>query len=201
MNPDPLAQLRGYHLPDPVSWWPPAVGWWIVAVLLILLLVMISRWLLKRRRESAPRRAALNEFKALKAAHVERGDDLALVRNLSSLLRRYALATFPDQPIAGLTGESWLRFLDRAVGGDNFRRGAGRSLSDAPYRASADLSADALMEVTEHWIRKANREYRTDLPASHRKTSGARAPDSIAPPLAEQSKAAIGKNPATEPHT
>ena len=28
-SPDPLSELRDIHLPDPVSWWPPAPGWWI----------------------------------------------------------------------------------------------------------------------------------------------------------------------------
>ena len=30
-TPDPLAGLRGYHLPEAVSWWPPGPGWWLLA--------------------------------------------------------------------------------------------------------------------------------------------------------------------------
>ena len=32
---DPLALLRGYHMPDPIDWWPPAPGWWLLLILTI----------------------------------------------------------------------------------------------------------------------------------------------------------------------
>ena len=110
MNPDPLTQLRDYHLPDPVSWWPPAPGWWLLALLLLLALAAVLR-LLRRRRRLAPRRSAQRELQALKNAHSTDGDDTALVQGLSRLLRRFALARFPRKQVAGLTGEAWLRFL------------------------------------------------------------------------------------------
>jgi hypothetical protein len=34
--PDPLQDLRDVHLPDPISWWPPAFGWWMIMGLLII---------------------------------------------------------------------------------------------------------------------------------------------------------------------
>ena len=41
---DPLAELRGYHPPDPVSWWPPAPGWWLLALLILGLLTWVTVW-------------------------------------------------------------------------------------------------------------------------------------------------------------
>ncbi len=40
---DPLAQLRDIHLPDPISWWPPAPGWWVLAVVVLALLFFMTR--------------------------------------------------------------------------------------------------------------------------------------------------------------
>ena len=53
------------------------------------------------------------------------------------LVRRTALAVFPRETIAPLTGTAWLAFLDRSYGGDEFSQGAGRWLVSAPYQQTA----------------------------------------------------------------
>lgn len=152
MNPDPLGQLRAYHLPDPVSWWPPAPGWWLLA-LLVVVGSAIGLWLfLVRRRRQVALRAAQRSLRALKAEHDIDGDDLKLVRGLSRLLRRFALARFPQAMVAGLTGEAWLGFLDRHAQDKAFTRGVGRALVEAPYRPQAEFPISELSALVERWI-------------------------------------------------
>ena len=135
---DPLAELRGYHPPDPVSWWPPAPGWWLLALLIVGLLTWVMVWALgarrRRRLARAAPRAALDELAALRAAHARDGDATAFARGLSRLLRRFALARYPRRAVAGLSGEDWLAFLDAHGGGGRFQAGPGRELLTAPYR-------------------------------------------------------------------
>jgi hypothetical protein len=154
---DALAGLRAYHLPEAPSWWPPAPGWWGLALLLLLAGTALAWWLARRRRRHAAYRQALHELHALRAALQEGNDVTALVRELSKLLRRYAIALFPQQQVAALSGEDWLRFLDRHADGNHFLQGAGRQLLDAPYRRQPEAASTALANLVEDWIHR-NRE-------------------------------------------
>ncbi|WP_296805764.1 DUF4381 domain-containing protein [Thiocapsa sp.] len=163
MNGDPLAQLRDWHLPDPIQWWPPAPGWWISAAVLLAVLLWVAgvRWRRHRRRGAAAR-SALRELAALRAAVRADGDTRAFVAALSRLLRRFALVRFPREQVAGLTGDAWLAFLDATGGGGGFRQGPGRALADLVYGATRDgdplPNPDALADLAETWIR-ANRRH------------------------------------------
>ncbi|MGB8146722.1 MAG: DUF4381 domain-containing protein [Chromatiaceae bacterium] len=155
--PDPLADLRGYHLPDPVSWWPPAPGWWLLALLGLSLLILLAGWLVRRHRRGAAARAAQAELTALRATLAQDGDAAACARGLSRLLRRFALVRFPRRVVAGLSGEAWLAFLDAQGGGGRFQSGPGRLLLDAPYQPPQDFPVAELASLVEDWIRRNQR--------------------------------------------
>ena len=152
MNPDPLAGLRPYHLPEPISWWPPAPGWWLLAALLVALVAVLLLLRRQRTRGAQPARLAARELDGLRAVWRAEGDDAAFVRGLSQLLRRFLLARFPGEPVAGLCGEAWLRFLDENAGDASFSDGIGRRLADAPYKPEARIDADALAELAARLI-------------------------------------------------
>ena len=150
-----VVELRDIHLPDPVSWWPPAPGWWLL--LLLLLATVVCLWWLRRRRfgQFAVRRlvkAGLNELKQIEHAYRTERDNGALVRRLSALLRRIAINRYPRHETAALTGENWLRLLDRQINRPEFSRGIGRILTSAPYQAEPQLDADALLALCREWI-------------------------------------------------
>jgi hypothetical protein len=148
-----LAQLRDYRLPEPVSWWPPAPGWWA----LLLLLAALALWLLWRVRRQLARTAATRqarrELARLRARCASGDDNVACVREVSVLLRRFALARWPRQQVAGLSGSAWLAFLDAHGGNGRFSNGAGRHLADAPYRPRAAVPLPELLDLADDWIR------------------------------------------------
>ena len=154
---DPLAGLRAYHLPDAPSWWPPAPGWWGLALLLLLAGAFATWWLARRRRRRAAYRQALEELQALRTALASGRDTASFARGLSKLLRRYAIAVFPHNRVAALSGEDWLHFLDQHADGTPFQQGAGRQLLDAPYRRQPDATSTELADLVERWIH-VNRE-------------------------------------------
>jgi len=149
---DPLSGLRGYHLPEAVSWWPPALGWWLLLGLLLALLVLLVLLRRRARRQRQPGALAARELAVLRAAHRADGDGLAYVRGLSELLRRFALARYPGDVPAGLCGEAWLAFLAGKENGEVFKAGVGRRFADAPYRGDLDVDVDQLERAATGWI-------------------------------------------------
>lgn len=135
-----LDLLEPAREPLPISMMPQTVGWIWVAFGLIAGLLLLIRKGLRRHRANAYRRAAL-------AALSDAGDDPA---RIAQIVRRTALAAFPREDVAGLTGEHWLAFLDRTLPGDGFSDGPGRVLAAAPYR---DVPVPpGLTELAQKWI-------------------------------------------------
>ena len=128
---DALANLRDIHLPDPVSAWPPAPAWWLLAALAVAACAALVWWLRARRRSA--RRAAFRELDRLALAYREAPDLPRLARELSSLLRRFALTRFPRQEVAALHGARWLEFLEQS-GRKGFPRDVAEALESALYR-------------------------------------------------------------------
>jgi hypothetical protein len=158
LAPDPLAGLRDWHFPEPVTWWPPAPGWWLVAGLILLLAVVAARWWRARRRRTAPLRAAMRELASLRSGLDSERNGRRFAAQVSVLLRRLALVLYPREQVAGLTGLAWLAFLDRTGGAGDFTRGPGQVLADLPYRhAPSDPPGGrepaGLADLAGRWIR------------------------------------------------
>lgn len=151
--------LKDIHLPDPVSWWPPAIGWWLLPVVVLLLAFLIRRSaglvrrLLARRRL---RRQALRELERIRRDYETEGDPARALRSLSILMRRVAITVFPDQGVPGRSGRAWLEWLAR-TGPERFDRAPLEALLDGPYRPAVDLQAAPVFDAARRWIRHATR--------------------------------------------
>ena len=153
-------ELRDIHLPDAVSWWPPAPGWWIIASLLLLTLLLgyLAR---KYYRSKALQRQIVAEIEAIKNDFQSHKNTYTLIQSLSILLRRSCISFYPRHETAGLTGGDWLRYLDDTYPEKSssthlpFQQGVGKILASAPYMAeqsSIDIDANALLELCEKWL-------------------------------------------------
>jgi hypothetical protein len=145
--------LRDIHLPPQPSWWPPAPGWWLLAALLLVAVFFVVRWVRSHQRERRWRRRIYAELERIAATHAAQPDPAHLAMQVSSLLRRATLMIQPDA--VALSGERWLAFLDERIGGEEFSRGAGRALLDAPYRRVADFDASGLLASARRWLEQA----------------------------------------------
>tara|TARA_R110002049_G_scaffold159633_8_gene324623 strand:- start:311 stop:775 length:465 start_codon:yes stop_codon:yes gene_type:complete len=144
--------LRDIHLPDAITWWPPAIGWWLL-LLLIPLLIFGVWYVYKRLTRNTAVKSAQRLLAIIK--NDSDADDLQKLQQLSVWLRRVTMSVAPDQYSAGLTGKAWLAYLDNAVDGSPFSEGMGQCLVDVQFRRSAPDGVDinALIILCEIWLK------------------------------------------------
>lgn len=147
----PPLQLRDIHLPQAPDFWPPAPGWWLAAAVVLALLAWLGLTGWRRLRLQRRRRRLLQSLEQLDRT-LGPEQDPRFASEVSILLRRLALTRYPRQQVAGLTGEAWLRFLDRHGGDGGFTTGPGRVLADAPYAPQPRIDREALRRLAEKWI-------------------------------------------------
>jgi Domain of unknown function (DUF4381) len=157
-DPTSLENLFDIVAPPPVPWWPSAPGWFVVGGVLLVRVFWGAWWAWRRWRAAAYRRAALAEWQQLKTQAADPGQREAALRHLPELLKRTALAVFPRNKVAPLSGVEWLRFLDRTGHTDAFTHGRGQLLPELAYnpRLAARLDTAALEDlfrIVQRWIR------------------------------------------------
>lgn len=160
---DPLAALRGIHLPEAIGLWPLAPGWWIALGIVVAATVVVV--ILVRARRASLAYHALRELDALDP---EADDVQGLAVSVSELLRRVALRRFGPERVASLHGSAWQEFLSETSPHEKRRRvtfdeDMGRLLALAPYAppgsasiagaGHAGVSGDGVVAAARDWIR------------------------------------------------
>ncbi len=142
-----LADLHDIVVPPAASVWPPAPGWIVVAAaLLVLALACVVTGFLHWRRR-AYRRAALTELETLA------GQQDQTARLIAELLKRTALAVYPREDVAALTGERWVAWLE-ATGGVAATESVHDALITGVHRGGPVGDPEALRHFAETWIRR-----------------------------------------------
>jgi len=148
-GPVSLQNLKDIVMPPPVPFWPPAPGWLFLLGLLILLLVFLLARAVLRYRRNAYRRAALAEIAALS------GNSDALPA-IAALLKRTALAAFPREQVAGLTGWSWVGWLSD-TSGMSVPAAVSDALIQGIYKGAEPADIRALTDFVTQWIHSHRR--------------------------------------------
>lgn len=141
MRPAALDRLHDFYRPPPPSGMPQTTGWYVVFALLFVLAVWLAWRLFARWRHNRYRREALREL------------EHATLSVIPTLLKRTALAAWPREEVAGLSGEPWLEFLEQ-TGGAGTRADA--DLLDLDYRGTTltPEQEKAVRHDAAGWIRR-----------------------------------------------
>jgi len=145
--------LRAIHLPEPISWWPPAFGWWL-ALGAVFLLLLAGVVILQRYLKPALRKEASKMLDQIEKTFQENEDASECLSELSKLLRRAVLSQNKSLKIAGVTGEAWLELLDQPLSQKEFSQGPGRILLSGPYLPQVDKGeAAVLIQLCRKWVK------------------------------------------------
>ncbi|MDQ6436595.1 DUF4381 domain-containing protein [Mesorhizobium sp. LHD-90] len=152
-----LQKLADIAQPPLVSWMPQTWGWAVLAVLVAALLFW-GAWRWHRHRvRNRYRREALAELARIEAGLGAPEGRADAVAEAAALLKRVALAAWPRETVASLSGPDWVAFLRKTAGGSSFPDAAAALLDDAEYRGPPDRAvpkADekAFLAAARRWI-------------------------------------------------
>ena len=155
-----LEKLHEILLPDPVSWMPKTIGWYVVFG---LILFVTGYWVygrLQRFQKNRYRRLALAELAVIEGELQQPERRAKALAEIPVLLKWTALEAFPRSEVAHLSGERWLAFLDKTMGGKDFTEGEGRLLPELAYAPVTSISnipdetISKLLQITRHWIKR-----------------------------------------------
>ncbi len=155
MNPQQLP-LRDIHLPGAVDWWPLAPIWWVILLLIIITPLAILQY--RKWKESRFITIALKQFESIKQHYQQHQDSSRYIKELSILLRQSVMTLVSREQTASVTGEQWLKLLDRLGDTDEFTQGAGRMLITAPYKDQPVENIEALESLIIRWIKTAYKQ-------------------------------------------
>lgn len=144
--------LKDIHLPEAISWWPPAPGWLLLPVAFLLILFAVRAIFRRLTRKTAIKQAQ----KLFIQLRRNPGDTLETLTTLSALMRRTAISTNTRSEVASLRGQAWLDYLDSSLPDAPFSQGVGRCLADAHYRNIEPdvIDLDALFSLCERWLKQ-----------------------------------------------
>ncbi|MFK5893762.1 MAG: DUF4381 domain-containing protein [Pseudomonadota bacterium] len=114
-----LKALADIHLPDQISWWPPAPGWWLVLVGTVVLAYLAYKFIKKKLHQAKYKKQAREELLTLSRFWKKQQNLIATASRLSVLMRRIALAnnlSTTRTEIASLSDQQWLLYLEQQPG-------------------------------------------------------------------------------------
>ncbi len=156
-----LEQLADIHLPEPVSFWPPAPGWWLVALALLIVLGLLVARLMQSRRQRRICAFALQELdRVYDTFQADRNNDaqqadrarLLFLNQLNAVLRRVALWHFPHHNVASLSGRAWVDFIRKKGDSSLMTEEIANALAEGRFQPRCDIDAEQLHKFGERWM-------------------------------------------------
>lgn len=162
-------QLRDIHLPEPISWWPPAPGWWILLIIAVALICFAIWKLRDYQQRNRYRKQALLELKRIYEQWQNDANIAVYLQAANALLKRAVKVAAQDgNQSAALSGKDWANLLN------NWSRTALSdvtiyALTQAEYQANPQVDIETLQTEIALWLKLHKQPNRQEQP--HKKKS------------------------------
>lgn len=147
-----LQKLKDIHLPPVINRWPIAPGWLLLFILGLGSISYLIYFLYRKKKRFMVIKSAIRQLKQLQKLSLHNPDNVNVAAEISILIRRTALCYFERSIIAGLSGQTWLKFLNESGQTEKFTSEAGQLLIIAPYCKNSTADLTALFILTEEWL-------------------------------------------------
>lgn len=143
--------IRDIHLPNDVSYWPPALGWWLLAGIFLLLLMITVIKLLRHQRNNRYRRIARQALdKALSEWHVD-NDSARYVRRANALMRRCLHHALGSETLTSTATSDWVSTLNRITKA-TLSSAAETALTVQCYQRSPNIDVAMIHPELVRWV-------------------------------------------------
>ena len=154
MTADPLAQLRDIHLPETISWWPPAIGWWLLVITIISAIAVIIYCIIRRKKQQRYRKEAIALLDECYREWSVSKDNSHCFSKINGLLKRTAITAFPGSEANKLHGRQWLEFLNEKCPTDPFDKVMMDHFSRYQYQREMSLDIKQFYHCSHQWIQQ-----------------------------------------------
>jgi hypothetical protein len=140
---NPLDQLKDIHLPQTVSYWPPAWPWWV----LVLTIIAACAFIIWHKKRQAWRKHAIQQLESFNWEQPNHA-----YRDVNKLLKQICIHKI-DKTSANLSGETWLNFLDSKIKQPIFMSEL-KPFAHILDEPNIQMDPMALKDAAKRWIRK-----------------------------------------------
>lgn len=132
-----------------MSIWPIAPLWYVLFVLFVVILF----YFVKNYQKRQIKRQAIKLLKKYQHQYMESNPAIA-AQKVSEILKRVALCYFPQEKVAGLNGEDWVKFLDNTSNNKLKFNEIKNFLTELPYSQKVQYDVKPLFQKSFKWIKK-----------------------------------------------
>jgi hypothetical protein len=150
--------FNNYIEPSSIPFRFGAPGWWVLASLLLIILLLISFLIVRHYCRNVYRRQALKWLDQIIQSNHSSPVLQQQVYEAAILIKRVAMALYGRNPVAGLSGEAWINWLNSRIKKRSvpaFDQSDACLVSDGIY-GSRELDpaiVHTFFEKAKYWIR------------------------------------------------